>query len=190
MTSREEEYFLYLRQRGSAGLLYRKWWLYPRLTACVRGRVLDVGCGIGDFLRYRRGTEGVDVNPHAVAWCREAGLMARPMAPDCLPFGNGEFDAVLLDNVLEHLERPAPLLADIRRVLKASGILLAGVPGRKGYASDPDHKVFYDEAALVRLLDRNGFDCERVFHMPVRCPGMQAWLRQYCIYGVFRARPA
>ncbi|MEZ5616582.1 MAG: methyltransferase domain-containing protein, partial [Rhodocyclaceae bacterium] len=112
------------------------------------------------------------------------------MTPDSLPFDDGAFDAVVLDNVLEHIDRPEALLAEIRRVLEPDGRLLAGVPGRKGFALDPDHKVHYDEATLLRLLEHNGFACERVFHMPFRCPALEGRMRQYCRYGLFRPREA
>ena len=31
------------------GMIYRRYWLYPRLIGQLEGRVLDIGCGIGDF---------------------------------------------------------------------------------------------------------------------------------------------
>jgi SAM-dependent methyltransferase len=105
-------YFSYLRKRRLTGLLYRRLWLYPRLCKRLEGRVLDVGCGIGDFLNFRSGTVGVDIDASAVAWCRNLGLDAHVMTPDALPFDNATFDAVVLDNVLEHLAAPNALLSE------------------------------------------------------------------------------
>ena len=182
-------YFSYLRKRRLTGWLYRRLRLYPRLCKHLEGRVLDVGCGIGDFLNFRSGTVGVDIDASAVAWCRNLGLDAHLMTPDALPFDNATFDAVVLDNVLEHLAAPNALLSDIKRVLSAHGSLIVGVPGRLGYASDPDHKIYYDETALVACLLRNGFHCEQVIHMPKRSTLLAACMRQYCLYGIFRLTP-
>lgn len=179
-------YFVYLRRRRRRGLLYRRFWLYPRLCRHLHGRVLDIGCGIGDMLQYRPQTIGVDVNTHTVAWCQSQGLNALAMAPDVLPFTNSAFDGALLDNVLEHLAVPQPLLMEIRRVLKPGGIVIAGVPGTRGYASDPDHQTFYDAKALISLLQSVGFRAERVMRMPFPISLLDRHLRQYCIYGVFR----
>ena len=184
--SRDKEYFSYLRRRSRLGLLYRRAWLYPRLSRSLEGRVLDIGCGIGDMLRYRPGTVGVDVNTQTVAWCRERGLDARLMEPDRLPFDVAEFDSVVLDNVLEHLSRADPLLCEIHRVLKPRGVVIAGVPGTRGYASDPDHKTFYDATSLVALMQRAGFINERLIQMPLPISLFDRYMRQYCIYGVFR----
>ncbi|HRE15454.1 MAG TPA: methyltransferase domain-containing protein, partial [Rhodocyclaceae bacterium] len=145
------DYFDYLRQRSVLALLYRKHWLYPRLCRHLSGAVLDVGCGIGDLLAFRADTTGTDINPRAVAWCRDKGYPAELMMPDVLPFQNSVFDGVVIDNVLEHIADPVPLLDEVRRVLRPGGRALIGVPGRRGYACDPDHKVYYDEAGLVAV---------------------------------------
>jgi SAM-dependent methyltransferase len=181
-------YFQYLGQRSRLSLLYRNFWLYPVLCRNLRGRVLDVGCGFGDLLRYRPDTTGVDINPHAVEWCRSQGLDAQLMRPDRLPFDDQVFQGAMLDNVLEHLPQPLPLLREIRRVLAPSGVLVVGVPGRRGYDSDPDHKVFYDAGALKDVVEAARFRRLRLLHMPLPVPGLGHVMRQYCLYGVFEAR--
>ena len=182
-----DEYFAYLQRRSGIGALYRRHWLYPRLTRRLPGRCLDVGCGIGDMLTFRIGdTVGVDVNPRTVAYCRSRGAVAFTMEPDRLPFEAGEFDSALLDNVLEHIEQPVPLLAEVHRVIKPGGQVLIGVPGQRGWDSDADHKVFYDEAGLQRCLGEAGFATLEVFHAPLwRSAWLDRRMRQYCIYGLF-----
>jgi len=180
-----KSYFDYLSQRSRLGLLYRKHWLYPKLTKVIDGRTLDVGCGVGDMLSFRHNTTGVDVNPHAVAWCRSQGLEAYEMAEDVLPFGDCAFQSVILDNVIEHLYDPEVLLSQIRRVLEPGGVLVVGVPGQCGYAFDSDHKVYYDEVKLIEVISKAGFTRSNVMHLPLPIPGLGRWLRQYCLYGVF-----
>jgi len=182
------EYADYLKKRSGLGHIYRRYWLYPRLARMLEGRALDIGCGIGDFVAFRSGTVGVDVNPETVAYCQRIGLDAHVMQPDILPFANADFDAVVLDNVLEHLAHPAPLLAEMARVLRAGGHAIVGVPGRKGYASDPDHKCFYDEPALVDRMAMSDFELVRLMHFPLPIRWLDTYARQYCIYGLFVKR--
>ena len=181
-----DEYFVRLRRRKRVGLWYRNLWLYPRICRHVSGKVLDVGCGIGDMVRHRPQTTGVDVNPKAVAFCRSRGLDVHQMQPDRLPFSDGEFDGATLDNVLEHLARPEALLAEIRRVVKSGGRVVIGVPGECGFASDPDHKRSYSETELVSRLRGSGFELLHVFHEPFRSRLLDRYFRYYAIYGVFR----
>lgn len=181
-----DNYYEYLKGRSRLGLWYRRFWLYPRLSRHVKGNVLDVGCGIGDFLRHRPGTVGVDINPSTVEWCRQQGLDARLMSPDKLPFDDATFDSATLDNVLEHLSAPGPLLQEIRRVLRPGGLLVVGVPGRQGYASDPDHKVYYDADTLASTMVSAGFRTRHLFFMPFRSKWLDTNMRQYCTYGTFQ----
>jgi SAM-dependent methyltransferase len=149
--------------------------------------VLDVGCGIGDFLRFRDGTVGVDVNPATVEWCREQGLDVRLMEPDRLPFRDAEFGGAMMDNVLEHIADPKSLLGELRRVVAPRARLIVGVPGRRGYASDADHKVFYDADKLETVVGAHGFTLHRLLSMPFRSSWLDEHMRQYCLYGVFES---
>lgn len=185
-----ERYHDYLQKRSLVGYTYRRFLLYPRLTSRLSGRVLDIGCGIGDMLGFRPGTVGVDINPLNVAACAAKGYDAVQMEPDLLPFGDASFDGAILDNVLEHIADPRPLLAETRRILRSGGTLICGVPGRKGYASDPDHKVFYDETSLVRVVEAADFAAQQIFAAPLNWRTLGTVMRQYCLYGVFHAREA
>lgn len=181
-----DQYFNYLRGRTRLGVVYRKFVLYPRVVRRLKGRLLDVGCGIGDMLSFRHDSVGVDVNERTVAYCVSQGLDARTMEPDVLPFAAGEFDSVLLDNVLEHIEAPAPLLRECWRVLRPGGRLLLGVPGVCGWNSDPDHKVRYDDRTLVAVGEGNGFRHIETFCTPLwRSEWLDRRVRQYCIYAAF-----
>lgn len=180
-----EDYNAYLLQRSSLGLIYRTYVLYPRIAPYLKGRTLDVGCGIGDMLRFRAGTIGVDINPRNVAYCQKQGLEAHVMGPDVLPFPAHSFESLILDNVLEHIADPGPLLAEIHRVLQPGGTFVVGVPGIRGYASDADHKVFYDEASLMATVAGSGFALRETRHTPMRSRWLDKNMRQYCVYEIF-----
>lgn len=139
------------------------------------------------MLLFRQNTVGVDVNPHTVEFCRSRGAMAELMQQDDLPFEDGSFDSALMDNVLEHIADPSALLAEVRRVLNTNGRMLVGVPGRCGWASDIDHKIFYDEVSLNVCVTASGFKLLETFHTPLcRSSMLDRALRQYCVYGLFQ----
>ena len=182
----QDAYFAYLKTRSRRAQLYRRIILYPLLNRHISGVALDVGCGLGDMLVFRPNTVGADVNPHCVKYCRSRGCDAHLIEDGRFPFADESFDSVLLDNVLEHVSNPQPLLDEIHRVLKCGGTVLVGVPGERGYASDSDHKVFYDQPGLTATLGAAGFEAHRVLHVPCRSRILSRMLRQYCVYGVFR----
>lgn len=186
--SDREDYFNYLQRRSLAGKLYRNFLLYPRLNACLSGIVLDYGCGIGDFLRFRSATLGVDINAFNIEYCKSQGLKAEQLGETgSIPHGQKSFSGIVMDNVIEHIppEDVDSVVDEVLRVLSPNGKLLIGVPGLKGFNSDSDHKHFYSEQGLIELLGRHG--CKRVksFHMPISIPWMGKYLSQYCIYVLF-----
>ena len=176
----------YLRTRSFKGLIYRKYWLFKKLNQQLNGKTLDLGAGLGDFVRHRKNTIGVEINPHNVKWCKSEGLDVKLMEVDKLPFDNQSFDSIIMDNVLEHILNPNKILAEIDRVLIKGGTILVGVPGILGFASDPDHKVFYSKELLVKTFINLGYSEKKLFSMPIELDWLDSRMKQYCYYGVFK----
>ena len=101
-----------------------------------RGRVLEIGCGAGRFLRAiqldRPELElvGADVSRNALGTLSQTSpeVETRWVEDASLPAEDGEFDAVLAMDVLEHVADPDQMLAEIRRVLTPGGIFHLHVP--------------------------------------------------------------
>ena len=70
-------------------------------------------------------------------------------------------------------------------MLKPNGLLLIGVPGRKGFKSAPDHEVYYSRNHLVDLLKDFKFDLRKFSYMPFKFDFFEDTLRQYCYYALF-----
>lgn len=182
----EYNYYEYLKTRSIKGFLYRKLYLYPRLIFFIRGRLLDVGCGIGDMLKTYKNSVGVDINPETVSHCTKIGCTALVMEENILPFVDSTFDTILLDNVIEHIEDPIPLMKEVARVLKSSGSIIIGVPGKKGFDFDPDHKKFYDDLEIDELAKKLNFKIITKFYTPVGIKYLSKLIRQYCQYYVIK----
>ena len=191
MAMKHQDYFQYLSRISLVGKAYRKFFLYPKINALLKGRLLDVGCGVGQMIAFRPDSVGVDINEFNVNYCKKNGLEVYEMAFDLLPFAEASFDSILLDNVLEHIANPVPLIKEIKRVLRLDGLVVIGVPGLRGYLSDTDHRVFYDEAKLDDLADQMGFDVSFITYTPLwKSVFISHHLRQYCLYTQWKLKVA
>ncbi len=99
------------------------------------GDVLDIGSGQGRILKLfasrAQRAVGVDIDADARRLARAEVLLAG--LPNCslrqgnmysLPFANGEFDTVIVDDVLIEAERPVDVLIEALRVIPAGGRLI------------------------------------------------------------------
>jgi ubiquinone/menaquinone biosynthesis C-methylase UbiE len=92
-------------------------------------RVLDVGCGAGSVAKAVKRERpdlqvfGSDLSRSAiaVATAQPGGVEFRLGSAERLAFGDGEFDLVWMFDVLEHVESPEQVLAEVTRVLRPGG---------------------------------------------------------------------
>ena len=127
--------------------------------------VLDLGCGLGGYSRTlaERGFDvrALDVVPDYVERARSIGADAELYDGETIPLADGSVDTVMLLEVVEHLDDPARLLFEARRVAR-SGVLVTTpnctqdfgeVPVEFSHMLDVDHRHFFTEPSLKRLLD-------------------------------------
>jgi SAM-dependent methyltransferase len=109
--------------------------LAQRVTLAAGERLLEIGCGEGANLHHLRGAGalrfGVDYSGARAAFARRATDAHIATADGTrLPFSDGSFDAVLIRDVLHHVEAGEAVLAEARRVLKPGGRLTLVEPNR------------------------------------------------------------
>jgi hypothetical protein len=95
-------------------------------------------------------------------------------------------DACVLDNVLEHIEKPFQTLDECYRITVKNGGLVIVVPGVCGFKSDNDHKIFYSEQSLKELDKR--WLLIKIFSIPFLFPMdfVSKKMRQYCLVAVYK----
>ncbi|MBQ8945552.1 MAG: methyltransferase domain-containing protein [Lachnospiraceae bacterium] len=91
-------------------------------------RLVDVGCGRGDFLYGfincgidAIGLDGAETDDNNMIGCIN-------LETDNLPFEDNSVDVVFTKSVLEHIHRPEKMLSECRRILKPGGRIIAMVP--------------------------------------------------------------
>lgn len=92
--------------------------------------VLEVGCGAGAFLSLLDADPRIGVDPslEACTLTRARGIASLMAAGESLPFGDGTVDIIVLCEVIEHVELPPTVLAELHRVLVDDGLLILSFP--------------------------------------------------------------
>lgn len=136
-------------------------------------RILDLGCGTGvnlEILSQYGCAIGADFSDAALTFCRKRAL-PRLMQGDgmALPVRSGSLDLVTAMDSLEHIPRDNAALAEIFRVLKPGGTLLATVPAFGFLWSEHDealqHLRRYTAAELTDKLRLAGFVPKRITYV-------------------------
>jgi 2-polyprenyl-3-methyl-5-hydroxy-6-metoxy-1,4-benzoquinol methylase len=134
-------------------------------------RLLDIGCGNGQYLELMRSlgwrVEGVELDPAAV---RQARAMELEVHQGCLEdqdYPANSFDAISLRHVIEHVHDPLDLLKECRRILKPGGRLVIITPNFESYGRQkfhscwmaldpPRHLMLFGFQSLQNLAQKTG----------------------------------
>jgi 2-polyprenyl-3-methyl-5-hydroxy-6-metoxy-1,4-benzoquinol methylase len=129
--------------------------------------VLDVGCGAGAYgpalMAAGHSWLGLEVNPACCELLDKRALPYRKIEDAALPCRDGEFDAAICIEVLEHVAAPNEFLREIARVTQDRALFsvpnLEIVPLLKPWEVVPwhlleaDHKNFFTRASLRKILE-------------------------------------
>lgn len=172
-------------------------------------RMLDVGCGQGNFSRYFKDsaaveTWGIEMMPEAAG--KAGTVLDRVLCGDfnsiapTLP--QNSFDAVIFNDVLEHMLEPEIALKDALGLLGPNGAVVASIPNfifwpnlRQMITSkdwqytdagilDRTHLRFFTRKSILRLFTSAGYDIEQ-------CVGINPYTwtwRSRWLYTLFKAQ--
>lgn len=134
--------------------------------------LLDAGCGTGGFLRWIAGTGafsrlvGADLSTRALGLAQEQlpELELRLAPLHELPFADGTFDVVTVNDVLQHVpeDQVTAALRECARVLRSGGTLLIRTNGAWRARRERDDWRIYDRRTLAARLELAGLQPERL----------------------------
>lgn len=194
-----EEEFSYsgteLEAMTAASNYYR--WIHTRLSPYLGRHTIEVGAGVGTFAALLAGDPAIErltliepaANNHPVLAARFGRIDRISVLHGFLSdyAADVRCDALVLVNVLEHVEDDVSLVRHARRVLDPSGRLLIFVPAMPSIYGSLDraleHERRYTPGALRRLLEGNGFSIKEMQYMNL--PGAFFW---FILSSVLRKR--
>lgn len=134
-------------------------------------RLLDVGCGRGDFLveARKRGWEvsGTEYSETAVALCESKGITMKKGQLNSADFDVADFDVIVSFEVIEHIINPNEELKHMHALLRKGGLFYCTTPNfnslNRYYQKAefniieyPEHLSYYTKKTLVDVAKRHG----------------------------------
>lgn len=124
------------------------------------GKLLDIGCGVGDFLHTAEmhGWECIGVEPSedakAIAQKRMKGKII--VSEELEGFPDGAFDVITMWHVLEHVDDLKWQVPQLQRLVKPSGRVVIAVPNYKSYDGQfyKEHWAAYDVPRHLNHFNR------------------------------------
>lgn len=138
---------------------------------CPSGRLLDLGCAYGFFLKEARhyyDISGIELAEDAAEACRRAGLpVLSGVADEANMAKIGELDLITLFDVIEHLPQPCDTLALSCRYLRPGGVIVLTTGDFASFAArlmgpkwrlmtPPQHLWFFTRESLRRMANTVG----------------------------------
>jgi len=195
-------YSFYSEMAGGVGhILEQQYQVYlPLLPKIQNARVLDIGCGAGEFLNFLRNHDvpaiGIDLDAHEVARANERGLTAVVAeATEYLTHCDEQFAAICLFQVIEHVPPGMirPLIEACAQALAPGGALLIETINLRnpnavnGFYTDPTHQVPLSDNYMSFVFQWNQLEnVDLIYTLPEWMPGISAqdFSRCYANYTV------
>jgi len=145
-------------------------YLSSRYELVAGSRILDLGCGRGEFLRgfIRCGLSGYGVDQSLIAKsiCPEAEILQSDLENESLPYHDNFFDVVYSKSVLEHFYYPEKLVREIYRIVRPGGLAITMVPDweavYKTFYEDYTHRTPFTVTSLRDIFLIHGYDDVKV----------------------------
>ena len=136
------------------------------------GRILDIGCGFGGFLKaaFEQGwkfPEGIEIAPQPASYVQRF-FPVKTTSVEEASYDKNFFDVIRLNNVIEHLPSPRKLLTSVHDIIRREGLLsisttnfdsfsVAVCGSNWQYIGGDDHIYLFTPKTLIRLLKDTGF---------------------------------
>ena len=142
-----------------------------------KGRILDIGAGVGDFLTVAKNdgweTIGIEPSDKAKAIAKNKGVS---FAESLSELESNSFDVITMWHVLEHVPNLENQIKELKRLIKSTGTVIIAVPNFKSYDAEyygkfwaaydiPIHLWHFSKTAIKILFAKEDLELNEVLPM-------------------------
>lgn len=143
----------------------------------AKGRILDIGAGVGDFLSVCKNdgwqTIGIEPSEKAKNIAKSKGVS---FVENLSELEDHSFDIITMWHVLEHVPNLEEQIAELKRLIKSNGTIIIAVPNFKSFDAKhygqfwaaydvPIHLWHFSKTAIQKLFAKEKLELIKVFPM-------------------------
>lgn len=149
-------------------------WNHKKIISFLKGqsgKVLDVGCGVGTFLKHAHDhgwqTFGLDFDQDAIQAAKQTFKLENLEVCDLITYHhknpNSTFKLITFFDVFEHIDNHNEFISTVYNLLEPGGFVAMSMPYRKGFTwlkphdYPPRHLTRWDRHSLGAYLENKGF---------------------------------
>ncbi|MCX6304285.1 MAG: class I SAM-dependent methyltransferase [Bacteroidetes bacterium] len=136
------------------------------------GKILDIGCGTGEFLKYCKSkgfdVTGIEPNEKAGDFAEKKNGIPILRSLTDLNSGKGSFACITMWHVLEHVHDLNETIETVKGLLQADGVFIVAVPNYKSWDAQeygkfwaaydvPRHLYHFNDSTMNQLVEKHGF---------------------------------
>ncbi len=147
--------------------------------------VLEIGCGAGEFLYVytkmnpQQKVQGIEFDAESVKFLKKQGLSVKQSnLNDGINISSNSQDMVIGWMILEHLHNINFVLGEVHNSLRSGGKFVFSIPNAGSWQFNffknnwyalqtPQHLYHFTEESISKLLKKNGFEVEKVYHQRI-----------------------
>lgn len=142
-----------------------------------KGRILDIGAGVGDFLSVAKNngweTTGIEPSDKAKSIAKSKGVT---FVENLSELPNNSFDVITMWHVLEHVPNLEHQIAELKRLIKPDGTVIIAVPNFNSFDANyyghfwaaydvPIHLWHFSKKAIEKLFAKENLELKKVLPM-------------------------
>ena len=142
-----------------------------------KGRILDIGAGVGDFLSVCKNdgwdTIGIEPSDKAKTIAKSKGVL---FVENVSELESNSFDVITMWHVLEHVPDVENQIIELKRLIKSNGTIIIAVPNFKSYDAKhykefwaafdiPIHLWHFSKTAIQKLFAVQNLELQKVLPM-------------------------
>jgi len=142
-----------------------------------KGRILDIGAGVGDFLNVAKNdgweTIGIEPSDKAKVIAKRKGVS---FVESLSELESNSFDVITMWHVLEHVPDLENQIKELKRLIKPTGTVIIAVPNFKSYDASyygkfwaaydiPIHLWHFSKIAIKKLFNKEDLELKEVLPM-------------------------